>query len=181
MNYRRLVVLLLSRNPLRVIGEDTFFNNFQVTALSFIGCQLESFPKSFGLAINSIKFFNLWSGIRDPRILQGPYFRDSTALQSLVVANTKLFSLENLTLPQTIWKLNIGHTRLTYFPNITAARLPRLRHLEIFVSNIGQIPTVSYDAISNDLELNATRGFVQAQTSRYQATREQLGDNPRPL
>ena len=49
----------MNQNPLRVIGEYTFANNFQVVVAHFIGCQLESFPKSFGLAINSIKNFNL--------------------------------------------------------------------------------------------------------------------------
>ena len=50
-------------------------------------------------------------------------------------------------------EINIGKTRLTSFPNVTADRLPRLRDIRINGNKIRQIPAVSYDAISDDLEI----------------------------
>ena len=142
----------LQYNPLRIIGEDTFAKNIQLGNLYMMGCQLKSLPQSFGLeASKRLRRFMAWNSIEDLAIIRGPYFGDFISLISLNFPHTDLFSLDKLTLPPTIKDLNVGRTRLTSFPNVTAARLPRLSYLRVYGNNISYISKSSFDGVSDDL------------------------------
>ena len=152
VNYIHLMTPGLSRNPLKIIGEDTFANNNQLNVLQMVGCQLESLPQSFGSAIRSMEYLTIWNSTVDHGIFQGPYFRDFVALRHLLIPKTDLFSLEHLNIPSTICKLNVGQTRLSSFPDVTAGRFPELNWLQIYGNNISHIPPVAYDSISDNLK-----------------------------
>ena len=151
-NYESLLKIGLHYNPLKVIGENTFAKNCQLGSLGMIAGQLRSLPQSFGLdASKRLRRFMAWNSIKDPAIIRGPYFGDFTSLESLNIPQTDLFSLDNLTIPPTIKSLNVGRTRLTSFPNVTATRLPRLSYLRVYGNSIPYISTASFDGISDDL------------------------------
>ena len=152
VNYIYLSRVGLRHNPLKIIGEDTFAKNYQLFSLHMVGCQLESLPHSFGSPIGSITDLIIWNSVADPGILRGPYFRDFVSLEQLLIPKTALYSLEYLNLPKTIWKLDVGQTRLSSFPNVTARRLPVLRWLQIGGNNISNIPSVAFDSISDYLK-----------------------------
>ena len=117
-----------------------------------VGRQLLSLPQSSGLAATkSLRYLVMWSSIKDPDTLRGPYFGNFTSLVSLNIPKTDLFSLDNLTIPPTIKDLNVGRTRLTSFPNVTAIRLPRLSYFRVYGNSIPYISTASFDGISDDL------------------------------
>ena len=153
VKYESVLMIGLQHNPLKVIGEDTFAKNRQLGTLHMVGCQLKSLPQSFGLAaVKRLRYFVMWSSIKDPAILRGPYFGDFTSLIVLLLPKTDLFSLVNLTIPPTIREINVGQTRLTSFPNVTASRLPRLSTLKIYGNSITDISTASFEGISDDLQ-----------------------------
>ena len=152
VNYIDLFTVALKRNPLKIIGEDTFAKNYQLVVLDMVGCQLESLPQSFGSAIRSMEYLIIWNSTMDPGIFQGPYFRDFVNLRELLIPKTDLFSLDHLNIPPTIRQLNVGQTRLSSFPDVTATRLPELRWLRIYGNNISHISPVTYDSISDNLK-----------------------------
>ena len=151
-NYESLLMIELHYNPLKIIGEDTFAKNIQLVGLYMMGCQLKSLPQSFGLdAAKRLRYFMAWNSIKDPAIIRGPYFGDFPPLISLNFPRTDLFSLDKLTIPPTIKSLNVGRTRLTSFPNVTATRLHRLSYFRVYGNSIPYISTATFDGISDDL------------------------------
>ena len=95
VNYIYLMTLGLTRNPLKIIGEETFAKNDQLNVLQMVGCQLERLPQSFGSAIRSMEYLIIWNSTMDPGIFQGPYFGDFVSLRHLLIPKTDLFSLDH--------------------------------------------------------------------------------------
>ena len=152
--YMNMLKLTLDRNPLKVIGENTFTQNKMFWSFLSNECNIQRLPEKFGI-FPKIKIMLLRKGIDSsitPTILRYPYFEAFTSLDHFILTHIPLKNADIIKLPSSIKFLNMANTGLTAFPKLPSSLYPVVVHINIFNNpQIKHIPDDVWGNISDAL------------------------------
>ena len=152
--YTNMLVLNLDRNPLKIIGENTFAQNEGLWKFSCVECNIQRLPENFGSCVPRLLQMHLDEGINSgvaTYIFKYPYFEAFTSLAFLGLSKLPLKNPKIIKLPSSLRRFVMPHCGLTAFPNLTL--YPLLTQIDI-VGNpeIKHIPDDVWGSITDNLK-----------------------------
>ena len=139
--YTNMSILNLDRNPLKIIGENTFAQNIYFWKFSCVECNIQRLPENFGCCVPKLRSMHLKKGIDTgvaTTIFKYPYFEAFTSLGFLGLAKIPLKNAKIIKLPPSLRYFAMSSCGLTAFPNLTLYPLlvqinimgnPEIRHI----------------------------------------------------
>ena len=156
VRYRDMLTLDLDRNPLEIIGENTFAQNVDLWKFSCVKCNVKRLPENFGSCIPNLRIMYLKEGIASnvaTTIFRYPYFEAFTSLNYLGLASLPLKHADIIKLPPSLTTWVMTNAELTAFPNLTSSLYPLLHQIGISGnSQIKHIPDDVWRHISDNLQ-----------------------------
>ena len=151
IKYSKLRIIDLGYNGIEYILEGTFDNNKHLKKLHFGHCNIKYLPPSFGPSAPSIEEIDLAAAIESnfTGIIRNQYLAQFSSLTYLRLKYIKLYTIEDIFLPRSLQHLDIAHTGLSFFPNVTSDRLPALQKLTVQHNEIQEIPEYMFSGISD--------------------------------
>ena len=154
VRYTNMLKLNLDRNPLKIIGENTFTQNKLFWSFHCNECNIQRLPEKFGI-FPKIKIMLLRKGIDSsitPTILRYPYFEAFTSLDYFILTHIPLKNADIIKLPSSIKFLTMANTEFTAFPKLPSSLYPVLIHINLYNNpQIKHIPDDVWGNISDAL------------------------------
>ena len=153
--YTGMQILRLDKNPLRVIGENTFAQNQYLWRFHCTECNIQSLPVKFGSCVPYLLQMHLFAGINPDvasTIFTFPYFEAFVSLDFIGLMHLPLGSADNIKLPSSLRTWITAYAGLTSFPNLTYSVYPLLYYINVAENpQIKVIPDEVWKQISDTL------------------------------
>ena len=154
--YTYMLILNLDRNPLKIIGENTFAQNEGLWKFSCVECNIQRLPENFGSCVPKLLQMDLQQGINSgvaTYIFKYPYFEAFTSLAFLGLAKLPLKNPKIIKLPSSLRRFVMPYCGLTAFPNLTHSLYPFLAQIKIQGNReIKHIPDDVWGPITDNLK-----------------------------
>ena len=150
-------ILRLDKNPLRIIGENTFAQNVYLWRFHCAECNIQSLPVNFGSCAPYILEMHLFAGINPEfvsTIFTFPYFEAFVRLEFIGLMHLPLESADNIKLPPSLRKWVTPYAGVTAFPNLTSSTYPVLDYINVgWNPEINEIPGDVWEHLSDNLNI----------------------------
>ena len=153
--YTGMQILRLDRNPLRIIGEDTFAENAYLLRFHCAECNIQSLPVNFGSCVSYLQQMHLFVGINPDfvsTIFTFPYFEAFVRLNLIGLMQLPLENADKIKLPPSLQTWITAYAGLTSFPNLTSFVYPLLYYINVAENpQIKVIPDEVWGHVSDNL------------------------------
>ena len=153
--YTGMQILRLDKNPLRIIGENTFAQNVYLWRFHCAECNIQSLPVNFGSCVPYLLQIHLFAGINPDfvsTIFTFPYFEAFVSLDFIGLMHIPLERADNIKLPPSLKTWITAYAGLTAFPNLTSSTYPLLVYISVSGNpQINEIPDGIWENLSNNL------------------------------
>ena len=158
--YGNLLKLDMSNNELRYIMDGTFIKMHQLETLYMDSNAIIQLPNVFGPSEKTLKYCNLWSAIRNSRILVYPYFAAFVNLKTLNLGGSyNMQPIDGSVLPPNVTDLTLNKARMYDFPNLSAFS-PRIREMAINDNRLREIPQSAIAWLSELVIFDANHNYI---------------------
>ena len=148
VNYPNLIMLVMKRNPLRYIHDESFDNNSKLQNLILNSNKLCYIPASFGLAQHSLIEILMRSAVVSESVKLN--FSKFSVLKMLNLGRNPLTKFEASNLPKSLESLRFDDAKLVVMPNFQLYT-PKITIISLSGNNLSYIP----DEYMMDLQLES--------------------------
>ena len=140
--YPMVEEISLKINPVVEIRPGSFYNNYMLQKFSCDNCHITQLPPDFSAATTSLRKLQMKYGLWDTAALGQVHWYTFVKLGHIELWGNVIMEIDTLSFPTSIAILDIARMRLENFPNLSAARFPKLWYLRAHGNNFYQTENI---------------------------------------